>query len=230
MKKQANKKKDDRFQTLSRVAIVLVLLMALAGFTLNMSFFSIFKATEKGDLVVIDYTLLYEDDRPLFSSVEQTIESGYNEGMNIGYTPQMLVEAGSEMEESMQNVDVYYYNPDYSSVRSIQFPFFQAEMDAITAAVTGMKENGRKTVEFDFWSDLKSTLTPEQFANIGGNFTTAEVGDVVPMGFTEEPIISIDNNTPEIAVRWATVIEKNDTITLRYGYPAVEITVVEIRG
>ncbi len=228
MKKQAKQKKDDRFQSLSRVAILLVLLMAIAGFTLNMSFFSIFKTAEEGDLVLIDYTLLYEDDSPIFSSVEQTVENAYNEGRIIGYTPQMLIEAGSETEESMQKVEVYYYTPDYSAMDSIQFAFFQAEMDAIAAEVTGMHENDRKTVEFEFWSDLKSTMTPEQFANIGGNFTTAEIGDIMPMGFTEEPIISVDNSTPEIAIRWATVVEKNDTITLRYGYPAVDIIVQQI--
>ena len=123
---------------------------------------------------------------------------------------------------------MYYYTPDYSAMDSIQFAFFQAEMDAIAAEVTGMHENDRKTVEFEFWPDLKSTMTPEQFANIGGNFTTAEIGDVMPMGFTEEPIISVDNSTPEIAIRWATVVEKNDTITLRYGYPAVDIIVQQI--
>ena len=222
MKKQGKGKQKDWFGTVSKVAVILVLVLAVAGFTLNMGFFSIFETVKPGSYVIIDYTLRTEEGRPVISSVQQVVESGYDEGYTIGYTSRLTLVANGTVE-NVTPVEVYY------PMGTVQFALFAPEIETIGEEIMGMHPNEQKTIIFPFAGDLQSTLTPSQFEMIGGNFSEAAVGDWVPLGFAVAPIIPVGNETPEVPIRWAEVREKGeDGLLLGYGYPEVEVIVRDI--
>jgi hypothetical protein len=69
---------------------------------------------------------------------------------------------------------------------------------------------------------------------MGGNFTNAGVGDLVPIGISEAPLIEGLNNynsTPTNPVlRIGTVVNKTaDSIGIQHRYPSADITVKEFK-
>lgn len=222
MKKQEKRRQNDWFGTVSKVAVILVLILAVAGFTLNMGFFSIFKSVKSGSYVTIDYTLRNDEGRPVISSVQQVVENGYDEGYAVGYTSRLSLVANGKVE-NVTPVDVYY------SMGTVQFALFGPEIETISEGIMGMHLNEQKTILFPFGDDLKSNITPSQFEMIGGNFSQAEVGDWIPLGFATAPIVPVGNETPEVPIRWAEVLEKGeDSLLLGYGYSQVDVIVRDI--
>lgn len=225
MKKQGKAKQGDLTGKLSKAAIIIVLVMAVAGFTLNMGFFASFKSAKPGSLVVVDYTLRDGENRPIISSVQQLVQNSLENGETVGYTSQILVEVNGEEENGINPIDVYYPGGE------LKFALFSGELDAISSGIEGMHVNEQKTIPLEFGSSLISNMTPEQFEQIGGNFTSVQPGDWMAMGFTDTPIVSVDNSTPVIPIRWAKVTEKStDEIFLLYGYSSVDVIVRDIRS
>jgi hypothetical protein len=224
MKKDRKKKQPDRMGKASKIVILLVLLSAVIGFTLNMGFFSIFKTAEPGSYVVVDYTIRDDAGQPIITSSRPVVEDGLKKGFPVGFTAPLLLEVDATPEESIISIDTYYPSG------TLQFALFASEIEAMNAGISGMHINEQTTVPFDFGPSLVQNLTAEQFEAIGGNFSLAQPGSWMPMGFVDKPIISVDNTTPEIPIRLARVIEKHeDEILLRYGYSTVDITIQEIR-
>ena len=97
-----------------------------------------------------------------------------------------------------------------------------------------MKVGETKTIHFSFPDPLIITLKDYEFTAMGGNFTTSAIGDLVPIGFSETPIVqglNGTNNTPTNPVlRIGTVVNKTaDSLDIQHRYPSADITVTAIK-
>lgn len=228
MKKQGKVQQSGTTMNWAKIGTLFVLLICVVGFTLNMGFFSFFKTAQTGSAVVVDYTIRDADGRPILTSVAQVAVQSYQAQEGVFFTDPMQLEVGKGEEDPIHAVDVYV--TDGENVYSAgTFALFSNEVDQISMAVEGMRENDRKTIPLDSGDEWERILTAEEYENIGGNFTDTQVGDYIPLGFVDAPIIAVDNSTPEIATRWAYVTAKdNETLDVRYGYATAEIILTEI--
>ena len=97
-----------------------------------------------------------------------------------------------------------------------------------------MKVGDTKTIHFTFSDPLIITMKNYEFTAMGGNFTTSTSGDLVPIGFSDVPIVqglNGTNSTPTNPVlRIGTVINKTaDSIDIQHRYPSADITVTAIK-
>jgi hypothetical protein len=75
-------------------------------------------------------------------------------------------------------------------------------------------------------------MNPEEFAQIGGNFSTAMTGDQLLLAFTTTPMINLeDNSTPQYAFRTSLITGKTSgNVTVNYGYPTADISIVRLHS
>ncbi|UUX92780.1 hypothetical protein [Methanoplanus endosymbiosus] len=225
MSQKKGKKNDTDWQkTLSRVFIVFILISCVVGFSLTFSFFSVFKKVEKGDFVIVDYTLNYQEGIPIISSDRNIVQSYYEKGFPVALSEPLVIQAGALADQKLFPVDAYVY-PDGIA----QYAVFDLEMDAVSTGVEGMSSGGVKKIDLDFASTLTRNMTAEEYNMIGGNFSSAQVGMVVPLAFGYTPDEEAENSTMTLE-RPSVITEKTDDgIVLQYGYSVVGVTVTEIR-
>ncbi|MBN2733952.1 MAG: hypothetical protein JXQ82_03720 [Methanomicrobiaceae archaeon] len=225
MKKQGTKKDKDMQKTLSRIFIVFILLSCVVGFSLTFSFFSIFKKAEAGDYVIVDYTLSFENGAPIISSSQSIVENGYKNGFPVAMTNQLILQAGALQNEKILPVDAYVYPEGMT-----QYALIDLELDAISSDVIGMHEGDVKKIDLEFADGLTQNMTAEEYNSVGGNFTEAQIGLLVPLAFNYYP--DTEDNSTETSVslqRPSVIVEKTeDNIVLRYGYALAEIQISQI--
>lgn len=219
-KRKENRKKDKDWQkTLSRVFIVVILFACVIGFSLSTSFFSIFKTAEAGDLVIVDYTLYYEEGYPMISSDQYLVKEAYAEGNPVALTNPLVLQVGSIQSERFTPVEVYQY-----LLGNAQYALFDLELDAMSSDVEGMHENDVKKIDLEFGPSLAVNISAGEFDKIESlNFSDAEIGMLMflPLGNQE--------NSTEV-VRPSIITDKtNDTVVFRCGYSIAEIQVREIK-
>jgi len=221
-KKDTKKKNDDWAKTATRVFVVFVLISCVLGFTLTMGFFNIFKKAEEGSIVSVQYTIRDETGIPIITSDTSVVET---EGVLAGVSQPIQFMVNQTYDDFIVPVDVYIYP---SGV--ITYALFEPEMQAISDGVIGLAEGDSKTVDFPFGSSMEREMTKLQYENIGGNFSEAEVGMWIPLGFAPQPEIVLDNSTPEtIATRYARITSIGDeSLTVLYGYAGADIRVVAL--
>ncbi len=231
MKKQGNTKKDkkDLQKTLSRVFIVFILLACVLGFSLTTSFFSIFKTAEAGNYVAFDYTICYAEGLPVLTSSSVVAEEMYKQGyMGIGVTNPYVLRSGSIQTDQIIPIDAYVAEQGV-----VQFALYDVELNAISAKTVGMHINDVARVNFDFSNNMVYNMSSIVYSLIGGNFSEAKVGQVVPLSITYDPNKqSIDNSTSDSTtlMRPAVIIEKTeDMLYLKYGYEYAQIQVTQIQ-
>lgn len=235
---QQKKKKQDRTKLLTQIAIVTVLVICVVGFTLSTTFFSIFEQAKEGSYVEADFTLKSPDGTVVVTSNMAVAQMAYNSGdfapMRYGAVDYMLIaepytfHAGEVPNETLVKVPVYL--TDLNNAEAFgYFALFADEMVYVNNAVVGMHTGDETTVTIPGAENFIRTMTAEQYELIEGDYNTSGIGDWIAIGFTETPIVQVGNTTPEISYRLAEVIEKeNGNITLRYGYPQIDLKILGI--
>ncbi|WOF15777.1 hypothetical protein F1737_03245 [Methanoplanus sp. FWC-SCC4] len=228
MKKKGTKKDTDWQKTLSRAFIVFILVSCVVGFSLTFSFFSVFKKAEKGNYVIVDYTLSYEDGAPIISSSQAVVQNAYKNGYPVALTQPLVLQVGALQEEKIIPVETYIY-PDGMK----QYALFDLELNTISADIEGMGQNDVKKINLDFAPTLTTNMSGTVYDAIGGNFSEAQVGMIVPLAFSYNPELSeneTDTNTSVKLERPSIITEKtDDTLILRYGYAVADVQIKEIR-
>jgi len=191
MSQKKGKKNDKDWQkTLSRAFIVFILISCVVGFSLTFSFFSIFKKVEKGDFVIVDYTLNYQEGIPVISSDRALVQSYYEKGFPVALSDPLVIQAGALSDQKISPVDAYVYPEGIA-----QYAVFDLEMDAVSTGVEGMGSNDLKKIDLDFASTLTRNMSAEEYNMIGGNFSSAQEGMVVPLAFGYTPDEDAENST-----------------------------------
>lgn len=215
----------------TRAFIVIILISCVVGFSLTTGFFNIFKSGKVGDIAYISYTIVNPDGTPVLTSDQYVAQQAYEAGLPTGLTQQMAMEIGMQTstaeKEPISTIEAYVYPSG-----TIPFALFSWEIDAISAALEGSKTNDVLEVPFGEGTELQREMTEEQYNNLelGVNFSDVPVGALIPMGFTSTTYIPVDNQTIEIPIRWAKVIDKTTTnITVDYSYLGAQVTVTDIQ-
>lgn len=229
MTKQGNTKKDKdaMHKTLVRAFIIFILLSCVLGFSLTFSFFSIFKTAEAGNYVAIDYTIYYTEGLPIITTSSNVVENMYKQGYtDTGLTNKYVMRAGSIQTDQITPVSAYVAGDGV-----VQFALYDVELNAISAKTVGMHVNDVARVNFDFSNNMVYNMSAIVYSLIGGNFSTAQVGQIVPLTITYNTTTTtgVDNSTASLR-RPAVIIDKtDDMLYLKYGYDYAQIQVAQIQ-
>ena len=229
MTKQGNTKKDKdaMHKTLVRAFIIFILLSCVLGFSLTFSFFSIFKTAEAGNYVAIDYTIYYTEGLPILTTSSNVVENMYKQGYpDTGLTNRYVMRAGSIQTDQITPVSAYVAGDGV-----VQFALYDVELNAISAKTVGMHVNDVARVNFDFSNNMLYNMSSIVYSMIGGNFSNAQVGQIVPLTITYNTTTTtgVDNSTASLR-RPAVIIDKtDDMLTMKYGYDYAQIQVAQIQ-
>jgi hypothetical protein len=216
------------------VIAVGVLFVAMMVFSaMGMSWLQSFRSAKVNDSVTIDFTLKDGRGQPVLTTDQQVYRVALVRGQLVFLGEPLTVMAGQIGNDAITGMDVQNY---YLSRAGQQFRFglLGLELDGIDAGVLGMKTGDTKTLRLNLSDPLVISMKNYEFEAMGGNFTTVVAGDVIPIGFSESPLVAgVEglNNTPVNPVwRIGTVINKTaNALEVGHYYPSVDITVREIR-
>jgi hypothetical protein len=115
---------------------------------------------------------------------------------------------------------------------TLKFGILGQELDDLDVAVLGMKTGEKKTVPFSFTVPT-IIFTDDELTTMGGNFTALQVGDLLPLGFSDAPMVSglegLESDPENGAMRLGTVINKTGTyVEVDHQYPTASISVRSI--
>ena len=213
------------------VGVLFVAMMVLSA--MGMSWLQSFRTVMANDTVTIDYTLRDTMGQPVLTTDQNLYQTAIGRGYPVFLTSPLTVRAGyiGNLPFTGVQAENYYIS---QSGQEIRFGLLGQELDALDAGVLGMKTGEMKTIHFTFNDSLIITMKNYEFTAIGGNFTQTSLGDLVPIGFSETPMVQgMDeyNSTPTNAVlRIATVVNKTaDAIEVQHRYPSADITVKEFK-
>jgi hypothetical protein len=213
------------------VGVLFIAMMVLSA--MGMSWLQSFRTVMANDTVTIDYTLRDTLGQPVLTTDQNLYQTTIGRGYPVFLTTPLTVRAGYIGNPPFTGVkaDNYYIS---RSGQEIRFGLLGEELDEVDAGVLGMKTGEMKTIHFTFNDSLIIPMNNYEFTAMGGNFTATSVGDLVPIGFSETPMVEGQkgfNSTPTNAVlRIATVINKTtDAIEVQHRYPSADITVKEFK-
>lgn len=180
-----------------------------------------------GDTVILDITIRDSKNRPILT----TSQDIYNEGRGLGYpvffAQRFQVMANRTYNETLIGVDAF--NPRVSS-QWVTYGIFGPEMDMISAGVVGTKVGEKKTIDLTSLFGATRTMTIDEFESLVGNFSRAQPGDMIPLAFSEQPVIPVDGAEPVLSYKWRTmeVVDKtSENVTISYWYATADVTIVE---
>ncbi len=220
-------KKGDSTQSWAKILLVMGCIL-FAGAMIYPSFGSIFNTlipAKAGDTAVIDLTIHDSKGRPVFTTKQGIFNTSYKRGEVVWYTNPLTMVVNSTSTEMISPLPVYRY--DYGEA---SFALFGDELSQISSALEGMKQGGSEKIVFENSDQLQRDMTPEEFAQMGGNITTAVPGDQLLLAFTTNPHINMDDNsTPQYALRTSVITGKtSENVTVNYGYPSADISIVRL--
>ncbi|MDD1708070.1 MAG: hypothetical protein LUQ33_02705, partial [Methanoregulaceae archaeon] len=183
------------------------------------------KPANTGDTAVVDLTIRDEDGRPVLTTNERIYNASFQKGEIVWLTGPLTLTVNSTTTEMITPVPVY--RQDFGEA---SFGLFGQELNQISSSLEGMKQGGTQKIVFPGSAQFQREMDPEQFAQIGGNFTTALPGDQLLLAFTTTPMINVDDNsTPQYAFRTSLITGKDGgNVTVNYGYPSADITIIRL--
>jgi len=192
------------------------------------SWLNFFTTVKENDRVVVDFTFYDELDRPVVTTSQSIYQRAVERNDIIFFAGKMTLIAGTTTQRNLVPIDVFsQYTPG-----SMEFGLFGPEIDEMNYAVIGQKVGSSINVAIPMSVDLVRFMDNEQFIRIAGDILDlVQVGDQLPISFSEDPQIVLDDAVPETYLRTATIVEITDEgVTLTYGYPYVALTISEMRA
>jgi len=185
------------------------------------------KPAKNGDTVVIDLTIRDEEGQPVLTTNQRIFNASFEKRELVWYTNPLTITVNSTTNDMINPVSVYRY--DYGGA---SFGLFGTELNQISASLVGMKQGETQKIVLPNSEQFEREMSPEQFAQIGGNFSTAMPGDQLLLAFTTTPMINVEeNSTPQYAFRTSLITGKTaDNITVNYGYPTADISIIRLNS
>jgi hypothetical protein len=213
------------------VGVLFVAMMVLSA--MGTSWLQSFRAVMANDTVTIDFTFHDAMGQPVLTSDQSLYQTALGRGYPVFLTSPLTVRAGYLGNPPFTGVQAENYYITRSG-QGLKFGILGLELDELDTGVLGMKTGETKTVHFSFNDSLIITMKNYEFTSMGGNFTATSVGDLVPVGFSETPIVEglnqYNNTATNPVIRIATVINKTaNTIEVQHLYPSADITVKEFK-
>lgn len=232
--KKEQKKESFPWQKVLIIAVAVVfVVMFVFNYLITAGTLQFFRGVRVNDSVTIDFTLRDVRGQPVLTSDQDIYRNGILGGGMPFYTAPLTVRAGYADNEPVTGVAAQNYYIGQTG-QTLEFGILGDELNGLDKGILGMKTNEKKTVNFITTDPLILTLKNYEFTAMGGNFTTIGVGDLIPLGISETPLVSgLEgvNETPTNAVwRVGTVINKTaDSIEVQHLYPSADIMVRSIK-
>jgi hypothetical protein len=220
-------KKDER--NWSRIGIIVLgigfALLFIGTYALSILTGSVFApAVKAGDSVTIDLTLRDYLGRPILTTDQSLYSSTIRGGNLIFFMQPMTILANATYSSTFVGINAY--NPA-SSGGWITFGLLGGEMQRISSELVGMHKGETKTIDISTLYSSNSTFSKEDFEQLGGNYTQAQVGQMFPWEFADQPSIDLDSSNP--SARYYRIVEIRDksegNITISYLYSSAEVTI-----
>ncbi len=221
-------KKSESGFNWAKIVIVMVCIL-FAGImilsTLGTGWLVNMKPAGNGDVAYIDLTLKDQFERPVFTTNQRIYNSTLTQGSIIVIAAPFGTPVNITTPELIDPMTVFMPGSG-----QVSFAFLGPEYNQIAMGLVGMKQGETKTIHFIDEPQYRRNVTPEEFEQMGGNFSEARKGDQMVLGFTTSPMISADpNTTPQYAMRIVPIMEKTgDNITMDYGYSSADVTVLRL--
>jgi hypothetical protein len=216
------------------VIAVGVLFVAMMVFSaMGMSWLQSFRTVMANDTVTIDFTVRDTMGQPVLTTDQNLYQTTLARGYLVFITSPLTIQAGHLGNQPYTGVQAENYYVSRSGDQ-VKFGILGQELDELDAAVLGMKTGDIKTIHFTFSDPLIISMTKQEFTSMGGNFTNSGIGDLVPIGISEAPVVQGlkgYNSTPTNTVlRIAIVVNKTaGAIEVQHRYPSADITVKEFK-
>ena len=225
-KKQSEKFKKNAYKVIAVIAgILFVVLMVVSS--MGTGWISGLVGVKPGDVVVLDYTLKDAQGNPLVTS-DQTL---YNKIKAAGYdlygSKQMTITANQSLTTPVFPMQVYTPQSGWGEKYSI----FATEYNAISSGIIGMKKNEKKTINVVSGIPLTQFWTADQLRERKLNLSDVQVGTVIPLGVSENPVATTDNSTGTYYIRLGEVTYKDaDGVTIDFAQPIIDVSIYSING
>ena len=94
-----------------------------------------------------------------------------------------------------------------------------------------MHQGDVKQINLEFAKNLTENMSSFAYNAIGGNFSEAKVGLLVPLAFNYYSDDGGNSTNTSVKLERPSVIigKTNDTVILRYGYAVADIQITEIQ-
>lgn len=220
-KTSREKKKADpiNWTKMGAIAIAVLFAVMMAASLLGTAWIGGLRTVQPGDLVVIDYTVYNELDIPVLTTQEKVASEA---DQFVYLSGPIEVSAGYSPDDNIIPI------PDRNN-RTAPFALFRNEFEAITSAPIGYGAGDQITVPFTFENvdePLERELTAAQISEMDYDFEEITVGEMIALGFADNPQITLDDVEPDIRIRFAFIKEKTDeTALVRYGYSYAVVTI-----
>jgi len=200
--------------------VLFVVLMILSG--MSSHWLTMFKVIKPGDAVVVDYTMYDINGNAILTSSQTTYKAAVEKDQNLIYSKQLSMTAGTNQTKSIYPISIYTSSSGWTK----EYALFSSEYNAIDQALVGMRAGDQKRIAVPN-SSMAQEWSAVQLSRNGVDIQSLNVGDVLAMGVSENP--ELMTNTSITYTRIGEVTSKtNDSVTVDFGYPVVDISVVSI--
>jgi hypothetical protein len=208
------------------VCVLMAVFMVVS--MLGMSWLNIFSQAKPGNSAVIDFTVRDAENRPIVTTSSSIFLRGQEDRNLVLMSEKLPVRVNISETRDLIPIQVL----SAASQGLVDFGLFGPEIDAISYGALGMRVGETRTIQVPMASQLSRTMTKEQFVNITGDLIeNVQVGNQVPIAFTETPQITLDNSTPLTYLRTSMITAISEgNVTINYGYPTIDITLTELSG
>ncbi|WP_321506853.1 hypothetical protein [uncultured Methanoregula sp.] len=222
-RKEASKKNWNKIIVII-VGVLFVVLMVVSA--MGSSWISSFAIAKPGDTVLLDYTLYDASGSPIVTTDEAVFKNAVGKGGAMIFSKQLSLSANQSYIDPVYPVQVYTVGSGWGN----QFAFFSKEYTAISSGIVGMKANDRKTITLPADDSMTQFWTADQLTRNNVNLTNIQVGAVLAMGVSNNPLAS-QNDTASLNFRVAEITRKTDAgATVDFGYPRIDIKVASINA
>ncbi|MDD1675817.1 MAG: hypothetical protein LUQ17_03930, partial [Methanomicrobiales archaeon] len=144
---------------------------------------------KEGDTVAIDLTIRDTSGNPIITTDQQLYSTTLRSGNPVFFTPSFSLVVNGSYNQSIIGIDAY--NPTVS-VGPVTYGMLGLELEMISSGLTGMHKGETKTISLSSIYSTSSTLSKEDYEQLGGNFSRAAVGDMYPWSFADQPTIDLN--------------------------------------
>ena len=203
--------------------VLFVVLMIVSG--MGSSWISAFAVAKPGDVAVIDYTLYDAGGNPIVTTDQTLFKQAVSQGKFMLFSKQLSIVSNQSLTQTLIPVQVYSTSSGWVD----KFAIFKPEYDAMSSGIVGMKVNEQKRVNIPSSASMTQLWTPELLKRNGVNLSEIKVGDIIPMGVSDNPEQMATNQSATTYVRIGEVSQKTpEGATVNFGYPAIDIRVASI--
>ncbi len=172
----------------------------------------------------VGFTFFDETGRPVVTTDRNVFSSAYQAGGLVFFSDRIKIPTNTS--SGIDRISLPVSHPGMNE--SMSYTLFGPELDTISYGIIGLTPGEKKTLSNPM-QELVKTIDIDKFAGIvGEDFAEAGPGEQVLIGFSETPLMAVDDAQIKVPIRVADVLGRDETgVTISYGSPRIEVYLVE---